>query len=643
MTAVRALAVPALVALGFAAVIQAAVWTQSAAPGLEALTTLPTLGEFTVSPDGRQAAYGVAGHYFGFAATPRLGERGNLHVVSLEDGRIRQVTSGPETKTSPVFSPSGRFLAYLSDGHLWVADLQSGQTWRATTGGGEPRSPSWSPDGTEIAFIASRGGQTDVWATNVRGERHGLRRLTNDAVVESDVQWGPDGRDVLLTARAADDHYFAQGIYLLSLADGTSRRLTPKDTVDNFSPRWSPDGRSIAFISDKSGFARIWTMRPDGGGLREFDTGDGETSAAYWQVEPKWSPDGRRLLVSVNREARFDLVEIDVATGQAITLGGEDGRYDAVGWASDGQPVFGHQNGWSLPNLFHGRPGRSARRLTHADHVGLTPDFAAEVQRVRFDTADKVSIPAMLLRPRQPPEDRLPGVVVLHPNSYGQFYDYWSPFLHYLAQSGFVVLLVDQRGSAGYGRAFRDLAVGQWGTGTVEDVMAAARYLEADDLADGACLGVMGLSFGAYNTLMALVEAPARFRAGVSLMGVADRRPPFASRNTVFHLGAAPTERPDLYDRVSPITRVDRLTAPLLVVHADQDRNVPIQQSYHLVDELERHRKAHEFVIYRNEAHGLADPANVLDSYRRILGFLGRHLGACSAERLGGHRQGSSR
>lgn len=633
MTAVRALAPWVVVVFAFVVVVQASARTPSTAPGLEVLTTLPTLGEFTLSPDGRQAAFGVAGHYFGFPATPRLGERGNLHVVSLEDGRIRQVTSGPETKTDPVFSPSGRFLAYLSDGHLWVADLHDGRAWRTTTGGGEPRSPSWSPDGTEIAFIASRGGQTDVWAADFRGERHGLRRLTSDTIAESDVQWGPDGRHLLLTARAADDHYFAQGIYLVSLADATSRRLTPKDPVDNFSPRWSPDGRSIAFISDRSGFARVWTMTPDGGALRELDTGEGETSAAYWQVEPRWSPDGRRILVSVNREARFDLVEIDVTSGRSTTIGSKNGRHDAVGWASDGQPVFGHQNGWSLPNLFHGRPGPSARRLTHADHVGLTPDFAAEVRRVRFDTSDALSIPGMLLRPREPSQRRLPAIVVLHPNSYGQFYDYWSPFLHHLAQSGFVVLLVDQRGSAGYGRAFRDLAVGQWGTGTVKDVIAAARFLGTDELADGACLGVMGLSFGAYNTLMALVESPATFRAGISLMGVADRRPPFASRNTVFHLGASPAERPDLYDRVSPITRVNRLEAPLLVVHADQDRNVPVQQSYHLVDELERQQKAFEFVVYRNEAHGLADPANVLDSYRRILGFFKRHLEACPAVR----------
>jgi dipeptidyl aminopeptidase/acylaminoacyl peptidase len=187
-------------------------------------------------------------------------------------------------------------------------------------------------------------------------------------------------------------------------------------------------------------------------------------------------------------------------------------------------------------------------------------------------------------------------------------------------------LNVDQRGSSGYGRAYRDAAIGQWGTGTYDDVKAAARWLGARPDIDRSRIGVMGLSFGGYLALLGLVRDPGLFAAGINLMGVVDRRGRFAGRNTLFHVGPTEAEDPELWARISPITQIARLRAPLLILHADQDRNVSVEQTHILVDELERLGKDHEVRIYQGEAHGLADPLNQLDSYQRILAFLDRHL-----------------
>ena len=134
----------------------------------------------------------------------------------------------------------------------------------------------------------------------------------------------------------------------------------------------------------------------------------------------------------------------------------------------------------------------------------------------------------------------------------------------------------------------------------------------------------MGLSMGGYLTLLALTKAPEVFRAGADLMGITDLRSPFSS----YRVGVGERDNPELYERISPITSVNELQAPLLIIHSDQDRNVIPQQTYHLLDELDRQHKKYEVEIYRGEAHGLADPLHQLESYRRVLQFFDRYLKA---------------
>jgi dipeptidyl aminopeptidase/acylaminoacyl peptidase len=115
-------------------------------------------------------------------------------------------------------------------------------------------------------------------------------------------------------------------------------------------------------------------------------------------------------------------------------------------------------------------------------------------------------------------------------------------------------------------------------------------------------------------------------RAAIDMMGPADRRRPFINRNAIFHVGVSPKQDPALWDRISPITAIANLKVPLMIIHSDRDLNVAPGQTYNLVDELERQRKAYEVVYYPDEAHGLADPAHQLDAYRRMLAFLDRYL-----------------
>lgn len=594
---------------------------------LEQAVHVPTIGRAVVSPDGRRAAIAIAGHYFGFPVVPRLGFANNIRVVDLDSGEIRDATSGRAPKTAPVFSQAGDRVAYESEGDIWIVRLADGRTTRVTTNAARDSRASWSPDGRRIAFVSNRGGGSHIWIASDEGERHSLTRLTSGGEMSTDdPQWSPDGTRIAYSAKGPLDFY-ASRIFVVAATGGTPKQVTPDDEFDHSQPRFSPDGTRLAFVSDRSGYMHVWTMRADGSEAREYDSGPFDSTSPHFDVAPVWSPDGRRILVSRNRDGRFELVVLDVETGSIRVARSGPGQYHEAGWGTGGRVVYTYENAWSPPDLYAGPPAGSSRQLTFSSHVMFREAHTANLERVRFPSTGEIAVPGFVMTPRQMTAGaRLPAIVLLHPNGYGQFYDHWNPFFHYLAESGYVLLLVDQRGSAGYGRAFRLAQVGNWGTGTFDDVVAAAGFVKTLPYVDPARVGVMGLSFGGYQTLLALTRTPELFKAGADLMGPTDRRGRSGDRYRELQIGAKEAENPELYERISPIALLSRMRAPLLVIHSDQDRNVAPEDTYRLVAELERLGKRYEAVVYPGEAHGLADPEHQLDSYRRILTFFDRWL-----------------
>lgn len=593
---------------------------------LEEAVRVRTLGNVSVSPDGRFAAFGLAGHYFGFPVVPRFGDDNNIRVLSLDTGEIRKVTSGTVEKTRPVFSPDSRHLAFESKGDIWVVRLSDGRSSRVTTNRALDRSASWSPDGRRLAFLSARDGGTDIWVASVGSERHGLSRLTSDHISKDGPQWSPDGERVAYAARGPLEFY-ASGIYTVPVSGGEPRRITPEDGFEYAQPRWAPDGRRLAFVSDRSGYSHVWTVDPDGSEPRHLDSGPFDSDSPHFDVAPIWSSDAQRILISRNTEGRFELATVSTRDASVTILKRGPGQHHAAGWRHDGHAVYVHENAWSPPDVFVDARDGVGRQLTFSSHAMFREGHTATIERVRFASTDGLEIPAFVLKPRRLGSGvRLPAIVALHPNGDGQFYDHWNPFFHFLAESGYVLVLVDQRGSSGYGRAFRTAQIGNWGTGTFDDVKAAAGFVKALSYVDPERVGVMGLSFGGYQTLLALTKAPEIFAAGVDLMGPTDRRGRAGDRYRELQVGAREEDAPALYDRISPMTSVDSLRVPLLIIHSDQDRNVSPEDTYRLMDELDRQGKVYDAVIYPGEAHGLADPEHQLDSYDRMVRFFSRWL-----------------
>jgi dipeptidyl aminopeptidase/acylaminoacyl peptidase len=207
--------------------------------------------------------------------------------------------------------------------------------------------------------------------------------------------------------------------------------------------------------------------------------------------------------------------------------------------------------------------------------------------------------------------------------------DVWA---QYLAQSGYVVLEPNYRGSSGYGEAFRNLNVEDSNGGEVDDVAAGAQYLVTRGLADPARLAIGGGSHGGTMTAYMVVHYPDLFAAAIELYGVVDRQlfvertNPASATRWMMKMGGTPSEKPELYRRANVLLQVDKVKTPLLVMHGENDPQVPPADSAFFVKALREHHKTVFYFTYPGELHGFSQPAHRLDAWQKQLAFLQQYI-----------------
>ncbi|HXN64673.1 MAG TPA: S9 family peptidase [Candidatus Acidoferrales bacterium] len=625
-------------AVAFLCVVSAAAWADEApahqpAFSLEEIVETRAPGQFVLSPDRSTAVFNYASRYFGHPLFPDFGNDNNLFLVSLQTGERRQLTSGTRPKTYPVFSPDGNFVAYESEGDIWSVNVHTGVAARLTTNVASDRSAAWSPDGHSIAFISSRWGRPAIYVMDARGENEALRRITPEGTAGALPTWSPDGSFILFTGTRGESFY-SREIYRVSAAGGgTIARITPDDGARNNLPTFSPDGRLVAYISDRAGYLNIWTMRPDGTEQHQL------THVAQDQDYPEndylqtmglhWSPDGTRLLYFTNRFGNLDLMVVTVATGATQAIETADGEHHPVGWKDNQTVAYVYENYRTPPDLFVKAMGGTARQMTFSNHVSYTPENFDQLESVSWQSADNVTIHGYFRHPsNMRPGERLPAIVTSHTYNVGQFYNQWNPIFDYIVQSGYVMLMVDHRGSNGYGVAFRDLPKGDWGFAQLKDIETAAAWLRARPEVDPARVGMMGYSMGGYMTLLSVGARPTLFRAAVDVFGLGEiyGDPLHDSKNYVWHIGGTELEKPEEYKKRSPVTYAAQIQTPLLMIGSDGDPIEPVTKTYNMIQALDKNHKKYEAYVYTNELHGLKMLDHQLDSYQRVVAFLDRYL-----------------
>ena len=387
-----------------------------------------------------------------------------------------------------------------------------------------------------------------------------------------------------------------------------------------------PDGRTVFFTSEHTGWMHLYTVGVDGVAARAL------TSGAWEVTQVDLSPARKTFLLTTTEahpgERQMYTMPIEggartrltTATGSNTGVLSPDERTLALIRSTSNRP----------PEVFLAA-ARPAAPLTQVT-TSPTPEWLAfpwlDPKLVMFRARDGAMVPARLYLPEmlgKPRDPRRPAVVFIHGAGYLQnAHRYWSyyyreyMFHHLLADRGYVVLDVDYRGSAGYGRDWRAAIAQHMGGKDLEDVLDGAAYLVSDHGVDAARIGTYGGSYGGFLTLMALFTSPRTFAAGAALRPVTD----WAHYNHGYtsNILDAPHDQPEAYRRSSPIHFAEGLQAALLICHGMIDDNVLFQDSVRLAQRLIELRKDDwELAVYPVERHGFEEETSWADEYRRIL------------------------
>lgn len=494
----------------------------------------------------------------------------------------------------------------------------------------------WSPDGRRIAFAANRrdGTNFEVYVQDVdSGEERELYRAEGQCSVEA---WAPDGQHLIVSSIESSSQ---NDLVEVSLADGSSRRLTPhKGTAVFLRPAYDPSGRDIYVLTDRDSDAvALARLDRETLGLETVvDVG--------WDVEDlAFSPDGSRLAYLVNVDGYSELYVRELRSRQTrqirlpagVVARGFVGNWsDRLVWSPSGNTLAlsftsarETQNVW-LADVAAGR----ASRLTMATQAGIPAEELVDARLVRYPTFDRREIPAFLYAPRgASPDGQRAAIVLIHGGPESQARPAFDPTVQYFAHRGYVVLAPNVRGSTGYGKSYHHLDDVEKRMDAVADAKAAADWLSQAGWAHPRRIAAMGQSYGGFMVLAGLCTYPETWVAGVDVYGLCnfvsfmENTHPSRRRHRAAEYGSLEQHRAVL-ERISPINHVDRIAAPLLAIHGERDMRVPISETEQIVAALQARHVPVELIRLPDEGHGLVRLVNRLRVYPAIADFLERHL-----------------
>jgi dipeptidyl aminopeptidase/acylaminoacyl peptidase len=585
------------------------------------------------SPDGTRVAYAVGGDRGGGAPT--------LHVRGLPDGADASI--GSFAGANGLFWRDANTLTVVIGGvgetinHDEAPSYSGAKLIFRTV----ENVPAAAPP--QFALVPASGGEATRFSiAPVPGMTFGGR---------GGFRWIDDSH--VLFDRTVN--FKKRSIYVAEVHTGQSTAVHEDDKSKTFwsvppdaqaGSQASPDGQWISFLSDRDGWDHLYVMPATGGDAVQITKGSFEA----WR--PAWSPDATRIAFDSNEGPNPGARHIGIANingdpSKAWVRMVTSGRGADVqpAWSPDGRRVlYQHsdpQNSADLYVVDVTTGGSPPVRLTDSMPKGLDKTKLVEPELIHYPGPDGQMVPAWLFVPKT--LDRAtkhPAIVWVHGDGYNEGYDGWHvqrnyavyySFHQYLLQQGYVVITPDYRGSIGYGSAWRDGQYMDIGGKDFHDAAASATYLKSLAYVDPNRIGIWGLSYGGFVTLLSVTSLPTTFACGVDVAGPGDWAmyygDPYHGAWTESRIGT-PDEHPQVYAQASPISHVDALVRPLLILHGTADVNVPFLQSVRLIDELLKQGKGGlvSFMMYPGEFHYFTREHVLKDAWTRVAAFYKEHL-----------------
>ncbi len=595
-----------------------------------------------------------------------------LYWFDLKTQTARALVTGKETLRDPKISPDGRWVSFVRDYNLWVVEVAGGRQRQLTRDGREELIEGqldwvypeeleirtaywWAPDSSRLAFLEmDERPVTRYPLVNFLSYTAGVNFMRYpkagdpNPIVRVGVVPVAGGKIAWMNTGAATDMYIPRVAWLpdsrrlaiqrlnraqtrleLAFADALSGQAKPVLTEEDKywinlhgDPKFLDDGRRFLWTSERDGFPHLYLYDVVGTMVKQLTRG-------AWEADLLGVDEKQGVVYFVSTEKspiERHLYRVPLAGGEPARLTRQGGNHSINLSPNAAWYVDTYSNALTPPrqDVYRADGTRAAilneNKVTELAEYALSP---VEFLTVRGATGERLH--AFMIKPPDfAPSRRYPVLVYIYGGPHSQIVrDTWgdrrSLWHQMMAQKGYIIFGLDNRGMAARGHAFESPIYHHMGREELADQLAGVEYLKSLPYVDGSRIGIYGGSYGGYMTLNALFRAPDVFKAGVALAPVTDWRQ-YDTIYTERYMGL-PQDNAEGYKESSPVTHAGNLRGKLLLAHGTGDDNVHFANTVELSEEFVKAGRYADLLIYPARGHGISDPPAALHLYRRITQF----------------------
>ncbi|MEW6455716.1 MAG: S9 family peptidase [Acidobacteriota bacterium] len=623
---------------------------------LDDILKIKSISDVSMSPDGNSILYVIS--------KPDFKENvfdSDVWMVRIKEREIVQITRSPKRDYSPRFSPDSKLIAFLSDreekSQIWIINPTGGEPYKLTSHKTGINSFQWFPESNKIAFIAQdplieeeekKQKEKDdayvvdknlkmnhIWMIDL--EKKEEKRITEGNFNVLNFSISSDEKEIIFSSCSSPtaNESMNSDLFKISIEGGEVKEFIKRPGIDT-SPKYSPDGEQIAFITTDGKYTWIGNnflavVNSKGGIPKNISKKFDEEVNAFW-----WHPNNKEIFFIAYQRMNHHLFKISLKDENPIQITKGDGFYSNFSFSEDFlRMAFIFQTPMIPPDLHVSELKElSPEKLTEVNPE-LKEFEIALTEIVKWKAKDGMEMEGLLVKPLNYKKDtKYPLLTIVHGGPAGVFSNLFAPRrgaypIQTFTAEGYAVFMPNPRGSGGYGEKFRRANWKDWGYGDYNDIMSGIDYLVKIGIANPDKLGIMGWSYGGFMTSWVITQTN-RFKAAsvgagvthtISMYGLTDI-PDFMED----YFGGKPWENFKEYEKHSALHYVKNVKTPTLIQHGEKDIRVPYSQGQEFYLALKKLGVPTEFVSYPRQPHGIQEPKLIKDSMKRNVDWFNRWI-----------------